>query len=89
MSLYRVVISYMYAQVHHIHERGVYAMTPGQALDEAINKLNISPIHTYSFKTWVNKPESIQEFARDAFNLPVIGSDMRLEDLWRRKHGDV
>lgn len=89
MDIYRVVISFMTAQhMQYMQERGALAMTPGQALDQVIDSLNIDKTRIHSFKTYVQKPETLQEFDRDAAMLVCIGSDMTVKDLWRRKYGD-
>jgi hypothetical protein len=88
MYIFRVAISFMRDHMHHMHERAVLAMGPGQALGDCLAGLNIYPHAVNSFKAYVIQPDSLGEFSRDELILPVIGSDQRLEDLWKRKHGD-
>lgn len=88
MYIYRVVISFMRDHMHHMHERAALAMGPGQALSDTLAKLNIYTHAVYSFKSMVCEPEKLDDFSLDAQAMPVINSDMRLEDLWKRKRGD-
>lgn len=88
MYIFRVAISFMRENMHHMHERAVLAMSPGQALVDMLAKLNIYTHAVSGFKSYVCEPGSLSEFSRDAQVLPVIGSDMALQDLWKRKHGD-
>lgn len=73
--------------MHHMHERACLAMGPAQALGDTLAALNIYPHAVYSFKSYVVQPDSLGEFSRDALVLPVVGSDMKLEDLWRARKG--
>lgn len=87
MSIFRVAISFIRDHMHHMHERAALAMSPGQALGDTMANLNIYAHSVQSFKSYVSQPDSLDEFGRDALILPVINSDMKLQDLWRaRKH---
>lgn len=86
--IFRVNISFMRDHVHHMYERACFAVSPGQALGDTLAVLNIYPHAVRGFKSLVIQPESLEDFSRDAMIMPVVGSDMRLQDLWKRKHGD-
>lgn len=88
MQIYRVVISFMRENMQFMYERSALAMTPGQALDDVVSNLKIQRAKVHSLKTWVNRPEQYTDFSLDARLLPVINSDQRLDELWRRKYGD-
>lgn len=88
MYIFRVAFSFMRENMQYMHERAVLAMSPGQALSDCLAKLNVYPHCVTSFKAFVSEAQSVEDFGRDAQIMPVIGSDMRLEDLWKRKHGD-
>jgi hypothetical protein len=82
MYIFRVAISFMRDHMHHMHERACLAMGPAQALGDTLATLNIYPHAVTSFKSFVTNPDSLDEFSRDAQVLPVVGSDMKLQDLW-------
>lgn len=88
MYIFRVAISFMRERMHHMHERACLAMGPAQALSDTLATLNIYPHAVSDFKSYVCQPDSLGEFSRDATILPVVGSDMKLEDLWRTRKGD-
>lgn len=88
MQIFRVAVSFMRAQMQYMHERGVFAMSPGDALDRMLGELNIHLSQVQDFKSFVSVPISLDSFGRDAMILTCIGSDSSLLDLWKRKHGD-
>ena len=75
--------------MHHMYERAVLAMGPGQALSDALAKLNIYTHRVQNFKALISEAEKLEDFSRDASIMPVIGSDLSLKDLWRRKHPEA
>ncbi len=74
--------------MQYMQERGVLAMTPGEAIDIFIRETNLVMHKVYSFKCWVSKPDELKDFSHDALILNAIGSELSVQDLWKRKHGE-
>lgn len=87
MSLYRVVISFMREQMHFMSERGVFAMTPGQALDQVLENLAIDLSKVNSFKTQTEKPEQLDAFSYDAQFMNCLGTGRTVRDIWSKRFG--
>lgn len=74
--------------MHFQQERGVLAMSPGQALDDAFSALQIDRTQIYDLKCWVEQPASLDSFGFDAQYMYAVNSDRQLKDLWNsRPHG--
>ncbi len=86
MTVYRVVISFMRQLVHFQQERGVLAMTPGQALDDVMTALKVDRTQINSLKIWVEDPIALDIFHTDTQSMIAINSSMSVRDLWNRKH---
>ncbi len=56
----------MLANMQYMSERGILAMTPGEALDSVLGNLQIDQTRVSSLKTLVSRPESLEEFSADA-----------------------
>lgn len=88
MLIYRVVISFMREHMTYMHERAALAMNPGEAVNMLITNLDIPIRSVQALKCWVNCPDSLEDFSRDALMLAVLGTDLDINTLWKRKHGD-
>lgn len=86
MSLYRVVISFMKEHMQFMQERGVLAMTPGQALDDTVSSLQIDLTRIDSFKAWTTKPSALDDFSYDAQFLTCLGSRHTVKDVWFKRY---
>jgi hypothetical protein len=89
MNLYRVVISFMREHMQYMSERGVLAMTPGQALDETLSHLRIDHSKIHSFKSWTEKPDKLDAFSYDAQNLACLGSTRTVREIWTKRFGEI
>lgn len=67
-------------------ERGVLAMTPGEALDMALRSLQVDLSRVESFKSWTERPESLDAFSPDAQWQDCIGAGKSVKDAWERRH---
>jgi len=88
MRLYRVVISYMKDQLQFMAERGVLAMSPGQALDDVLSHLQVDQTRISSLKCFTTKPQELDEFTMDAQFLHCIGTNRSVQDIWTKRYGD-
>ncbi len=86
MSIYRVVVSYFNNHLQFMAERGVLAMTPGQALDSTLQHLQIDQTKCHSFKAWTQKPEALTDFSEDALFQECVGSNYTLRDIWSKRY---
>lgn len=86
MSLYRVVISFMRENMQFMSERGVLAMSPGNALDDAVSALGVDQTKVHSFKSLVWRPEALTDFSDDAQFLACIGSKHSVRDVWNKRY---
>jgi hypothetical protein len=88
MNLYRVVVSFMKENMQFMAERGVLAMTPGQALDDTITHLGIDLTRIDSFKAWTQRPSALADFSEDAQFLACLGSKHSVRDVWFKRYGE-
>lgn len=86
MSLYRVVVSFMKENLQFMSERGVLAMTPGQALDDVVTSLQVDLTKIDSFKTWTEKPNQLDSFSYDAQFMKCINSHHTVKDVWFKRY---
>lgn len=87
MSLYCVVVSFMREHMQFMAERGVKAMTPGQALDDVLSALQVDQSRIDSLKCMVSKPRELDEFSEDAKFLACVGTNMTVKDVWLKRYG--
>lgn len=66
-------------------ERGVLAMTPGQALDDVLVNLGIDQRRISSLKIWVELPEKLETFCYDAQLMNCVNTNSNLKDLWQQR----
>lgn len=69
-------------------ERGVLAMSPGQALDDVLTHLQVDLTKAYQLKTWVAKPQELSDFSHDAQFCDCVGSRYTVRDVWAKRYGD-
>jgi hypothetical protein len=82
LNIYRVVISYWKNELHFMAERGVQASTPGQALDLVLQSLQIDPVQVEKFKSWTERPNSIDAFSPTAQFFKCVGASGSVRDIW-------
>lgn len=87
MRIYRVVISFMRQGLHFQQERGVKAMTPGQALDDVMSSLSIDQTQISDLKTFVEKPEALDSFNWDTLGMICLNSSQTVRDIWHQRYG--
>lgn len=85
MNLYRVVVSFMREQLQFMAERGVIAMTPGQALNDVLDNLQVDLSKVQSFKTWTARPDSLDDFTEDAKFFNCINTKYTVRDYWSKR----
>ena len=68
-------------------ERGVKAMTPGQALDDVLSALQVDQTRIQSLKCLVSKPTELDEFSEDAKFMACIGTSHTVKDIWSKRFG--
>lgn len=87
MSLYRVVVSFMREHMQFMAERGVKAMTPGQALNDVLDALQVDQSRIESLKCMVSKPRELDEFSEDAKFMACVGTSHSVKDIWNKRYG--
>lgn len=86
MRLYRVVVSFMKEHMQFMSERGVMAMTPGQALDDVFSHLQVDLTKIDSFKAWTMRPDKLDDFSYDAQSLMCLGTNHTVKDVWFKRY---
>lgn len=76
----------MRQNMQYMAERGVLAMTPGQALDDVIGNLNIDRTRITGLKCNVELPSRLDAFGEDIQLLDCINSHGSVADVWRARH---
>jgi hypothetical protein len=66
-------------------ERGVLASSPGEALNLALQGLQVDLKCVEHFKAFTERPESLSAFSADAQWSDCIGADRSVKDVWREK----
>ncbi len=86
MSIFRVVISFFLPTgLQFMSERGILAMTPGQALDETLVHLEIDQTKITDFKSWTEKPNKLSIFSEDAQDMNCLNTRYTLKEIWQKR----
>ena len=87
MKLFRVVVSFfMPTGIQFMAERGILAMTPGQALDETLVHLEIDQTKITSFKCWTEVPDRLDNFSEDAQYMKCLNTSYSVRDFWTKRY---
>jgi len=87
MKLFRVVISFLMPQgIQFMAERGILAMTPGEALDQTLSHLQIDQTKITSFKSWTEIPTQLDSFSYDTQDMMCIGTRYTIKDFWTKRY---
>ena len=76
----------MREHMQFMSERGVMAMTPGEALDSVISHLQIDQTRIHSFKAWTAKPMQLSDFSEDCQFLNCLGTGRSVKDIWLKRY---
>ena len=67
-------------------ERGILAVTPGEALDQTLVHLAIDQTKIQRFKAWTEIPDKLSDFSEDTQMLSCPGTRYTVKEIWHKRY---